>query len=228
MAALLETSDERPSEDISSEAFMPKDTLDQPCDVVLVVEDGKHFKAHRQVLSKASSFFEKLLNSDMRESKEGIVRLEMFSESVMRNALEFIYTGHVQILTEDNARDLIVMADYLFLQNLKTVAEITLLQKLNVFNCLSTYYFSKEYQCEELFLQTRKYILANFSAVFAGSGVNMSSKEVEMWISSDDVVVSAEEDVLKFILEWTDHDKSERKKHFWRVISSRSTGIHIA
>lgn len=59
----------------------------------------------------------------MKESKEGIVRLEMFSESVMQNILEFIYTGKLQILDEDNAKDLIIMADYLFLQNLKTRAE---------------------------------------------------------------------------------------------------------
>ncbi len=69
---------------------MPKDTIDQPCDVILVVKDGKQFKAHRHVLSDASPFFEKLLNSDMKESKEGVVRLEMFSESVMGNTPEKI------------------------------------------------------------------------------------------------------------------------------------------
>ncbi|KAL9962966.1 hypothetical protein ACROYT_G032124 [Oculina patagonica] len=136
MAALLETPDnsETPSKEIVSEVLTPKDTLDQPCDVILVVENGKEFKAHKQVLSEASPFFEKLLNSDMKESKEGVVRLEMFSESVMGNTLEFIYTGNVQILTEDNARDLIIMADYLFLQNLKTLAGGGLLQGYNPFS----------------------------------------------------------------------------------------------
>ena len=121
------------SKEVFSEFFVPEDKLDQPYDVVLVAENGKEFKAHRQVLSEASPFFEKLLSSDMKESKEGIVRLEMFSESVVGSTLEFIYTGHVRILTEDNARDLIVMADYLFLKNLKTLAEEVLQQKLNPF-----------------------------------------------------------------------------------------------
>ena len=200
-----------------SGVFMPEDTLDHPCDVVLVVEDGKEFKAHRKVLSEASPFFEKLLSSDMKESKEGIVRLEMFSESVMAATLEFIYTGHVQILTEDNARDLIVMADYLFLQKLKTLAENVLAQKLNISNCISTYYFSQRYQCEELLSKSKKFILANFTAVYAANRedvLNMSSKEVEMWISSDEIDVSAEEDVFKIILAWIDHDKDKRKKYF--------------
>ena len=102
-----------------SELFIPNDTLYQPCDVVLIVKDGKQFKAHRQVLSEASLFFEKLLNSDMKESQEGIVRLEMFAESVMAATLQFIYNGDVQISTEHDARDLIVLADYLFLEKLK-------------------------------------------------------------------------------------------------------------
>ena len=75
----------RPRKD--NELFMPKDTSDQRCDVILLVEDGKEFKGHKQVLSKASSFFEKLLNSDMKESREGIVRLEMFSESAIRKSI---------------------------------------------------------------------------------------------------------------------------------------------
>ena len=54
----------------------------------------------------------KLLNSDMRESNEGIVRLEMLSEVFLRDILEFIYTGNVQMSANDNAQDLIAMADY--------------------------------------------------------------------------------------------------------------------
>ncbi|KAL9957018.1 hypothetical protein ACROYT_G038598 [Oculina patagonica] len=206
-----------PGREVCSEVFMPKDTLDQPCDVVLIVEDGKEFKAHRQVLSEASPFFEKLLNSDMKESKEGIVRLETFSESVVGNTLEFIYTGNVQILTEDNARDLIVMADYLFLENLKTLAEGVLTQKLNASNCISIYYFSERYQCTELFSNTKKFILANFSAVYVASRqeiLNMSRKEVHMWISSDEINLTAEEDVFNIILAWINHDKPKRKKYF--------------
>ena len=206
-----------PNNESFNELFTPNHTLDQPCDVVLVVEDGKQFKAHRKVLSEASPFFEKLLSSDMKESKEGIVRLEMFSESVMAATLEFIYTGHVKILSEDNARDLIVVADYLLLQKLQILAEGVLAQKLNLSNCISIYYFSERYQCEDLFSKSKKFILANFKAVFAANRedvLKMSSKEVEMLISSDEIDVSAEEEVFNFILSWIDHDKGRRKEYF--------------
>ena len=200
-----------------SELFVPKETTDQQCDVILLVEDGKEFKAHKQVLSKASSFFEKLLNSDMTESREGIVRLEMFSESAMRNTLQFIYTGDVHILAEDNARDFVVSADYFFLPNLKTLAEEALVKMLNTSNCISAYYFSQTYQCEELSAKIEECILANFTAVYETNReevLNMSNKEIKMWLSSDEINVSAEEDVFKIILAWIDHDRNKRQKYF--------------
>ena len=200
-----------------NELFMPRETPDQRCDVILVVEDAKEFKAHKQVLSEASPFFEKLLNSDMKESREGIVRLEMFSESAMRNTLQFIYTSDVQILAEDNARDLVVSADYFFLPNLKTLAEAAMIQMLTVSNCVSVYYFSQRYQCEELLAKSVNYIFANFTAVYETNRevvINMSSKEMEMGLSSDEINVSAEEDVFKIILTWIDHDRNKRQKYF--------------
>ena len=210
-------SSEQVSQSRRKELFIPNDTVDQPCDVVLMVKDYGEFKAHRRVLTAASPFFEKLLNSDMKESQEGVVRLEMFAESIIAATLQFIYTGDIQIIAEETARDLIVVADYLFLEKLKFLAGEVLAQMLNTSNCISTYYFAERYQCEELLSNTNKFIRANFSSIFAANrkGVlNMSSKEVEMWISSDEIDVSAEEDVFKIILAWIDHDRSGRKIFF--------------
>ena len=199
--------------------FLPRETHDHPYDVTLVVEDGKEFKAHRRILTEASPFFEKLLNSDMREAKEGVARLEMLTETGLGDILEFIYTGSVQISAGDNAQDLIAMADYLLLPKLKTLAEEVLVgnvaQMLNDSNCLSIYFFAQRYQCEQLISDTTKFILANFSTVAKTEDfLNMSFEQVEKWISSDEIDINAEEDVFKIILTWIDRDNNERKKYF--------------
>ncbi|XP_078354727.1 kelch-like protein 40 [Oculina patagonica] len=200
---------------MKQDIFMPQETHDNPFDITLVVEDGTEFKAHRKVLSEASSFFEKLLNTDMMESKKGVVRLEMLTEAGLGAVLEFIYTGDVQILTEDDARGLIEMADYLFILPLKFLARRVLAQMLNTSNCISVYYFAERYQCEELTSGAKKFIHANFTNVAkAEEFLNMPSEEVNQWISSDEINVSAEEDVFNIILAWIDHNKSERKKYF--------------
>ena len=68
------------------------------CDVTLVTKDDKEFKAHRNILSATSPFFCKLLQSYMKENREGIVRFEEISGAVMEDVLEFIYTGSVEIM----------------------------------------------------------------------------------------------------------------------------------
>ena len=184
-------------------------------DVTLVVEDGKEFKVHRQVLSEASPFFEKLLNTDMIESREGVARLDMLTEAGLRDILEFIYTGSVQISIGSHARDLIEMADYLCIPKLRTLAGGVLAQELDTSNCISTYYFAKRYHCEELVSDARELIFKKFTIVGKAEEFrNLSSDEVKQWISSNEIQVSAEEDVFVIILSWIGSNHSERRKYF--------------
>ena len=146
MEASLRTNGDIPSS--RQVCHNPQKALDHPFDVTLVVENGKQVKAHRRVLSDGSPFFEKVLNTDMKESKEGIIRLEMLTEVCLRDILEFIYTGNVQISGEGNARELIAMADYLVLPRLKTIAErfLARILRLEVTNAISTYLFADRYR----------------------------------------------------------------------------------
>ena len=214
MEAAKQAAAEIPSR-IRQQFFAPQETLDHPFDVTLVAEDGKEFRAHRRVLSEASPFFEKLFNSDMRESNEGLIRLEMLTGASLSDILEYIYTRIVQITAEDNARDLIAMADYLVLPHRKTIAGKFLAQTLNASNSISTYHFAERFRCDELISDAKNFIFENFATVAATEDfLNLSSEQVKMWISSDEINVSAEEDVFTIILTWIDHDKNKRKKYF--------------
>ena len=44
--------------------------------------------------------------------------------------------------------------------------------------------------------------------------LNLEAKEVEKWLSRDDISVETEADVFKIVLEWIEHSKSERKALF--------------
>ena len=188
---------------------------DQPCDITLVVNDGKQFRAHRNVLSNASSFFEKMLESDWKESREGVIRLESLTGEIIKDILEFIYSDSVHLRSVERAEDLIVAADYLFLPNLKVIARRFIEQSLSMSNYSSVYEFARRYQCVELMANIKKFMSINFAFV-ANEGflLNLPSHEVEQLISRDDLYVSAEDDVFKFIVKWIYHDKKERKKNF--------------
>ena len=186
-----------------------------PSDITLAVKDGKEFQSHRSVLSQASSFFEKLFNSDMKENNEGVIRLEMVAESQMADILEFIYTGSVQISTQENAENLIELADYLLLSNLKAFAGKCLEKHITTANCISIYHLAEKYLCQGLIASCRKFIHSNFSSVAESDDfLNLSSHEVEKWISSDEIAIDDEENVFELILRWIDHDKSQRRVQF--------------
>ena len=187
--------------------------------MALIIGDGKKLEAHRSVLSEASPFFEKLLGSDMKEAKEGVVSMEMITELGLREVLEFIYTGSVQISAEDNAQDLITLADYLILPHLKDLAARTLQRNLNSSNSLSMYYLEEKFRCEALMSNTRNFILANFTSVTKSEEFfNLSCEEVKMWISRDELHVDCEDDVFIVIVAWIYHNKQDRRKNFSELI----------
>ena len=71
------------------------------------------------------------------------------------------------------------------------------------------------YQCDELITNTRKFIHANFASVVEmDEFLNLEAKEVERWISSDEISVAVEADVFEIVLKWIEHDKSNRKASF--------------
>ena len=74
-------------------------------------------------------------------------------------------------------------------------------------NCLSTFYLAEIYQCDELINNSRKFIHANFVSVAEmDEFLNLEAKEVERWISSDDISVAVEADVFKIILKWIEQN----------------------
>ena len=187
---------------------------DYLCDITLVTNDDREFKAHRNVLSAASPFFCKLLESDMKENREGIVRFEEISGTVMEDVLEFIYAGTVEV-TQENAKELIAAGNYLMILSLKTVSERFLEAEMSNSNCISTFYLAEKYDCDELMNNSRRFVLENFRFVAAlDEFLNLEAKEVEKWLSSDDISVETEADVFKIVLEWIEHGKSERKAFF--------------
>ena len=184
------------------------------CNITLVAKEGNEFKAHRNVLSAASPFFSKLLQSEMKEKEEGVIRFEEISKSILSDVLEFIYTGSVEI-NEKNARDLIIAADYLLLESLKTISGRFLEKQMSSYNCISTIHFAEKYRCEELVLRSTKFIQDNFTSVAKSDEfLNLEAEEVEKWISSENILVAAEEDVFRIILKWIEQNKGERKDKF--------------
>ena len=200
---------------------------DSFCDVTIAVKD-KEFKAHKAVLAAASPFFLTLLTSNMKESNEQMIKVELeeATESVMEDALKYLYTGNVTVV-EERAHNLIATANFLLLPSLKTMAGNILKEAVSTENCLFNYYFAEKYECVELKEKCREVINSNFSVVMETEDfLNLDVKQVVEWVLSDDVIVNAEEDIFQGIVKWVSHNKSEREDYFLELLSQvRMTSV---
>ena len=191
---------------------------EQFCDVVLEVcngEDQARFNAHRVVLCAASPFFYSALNNDMKESKEGLIRLQDTSKVAIEELLDYLYTGHVNV-TQHNAFDLLKIADFLVIPSLKEVSSKFIIQTLSSSNCLMVYYLAVNYQCIELQEKARDFVFGNFTSVVEHEDfLNLTVSELEEWISSDEIRVRGEEDVFQAVVKWAEKRGSgDREKFF--------------
>ena len=221
MAAVSEGVSEPMTADHSQHCLQLTDRLEilrkneRFCDVIVEVK-GKEFKAHKAVLAAASPFFLTLLESNMRESNEHLIKVELeeATASIMEDVLKYVYTGNVSV-TEESAHNLIATADYLLLPGLKSLVCDFLKGILATENCVFNYYFAERYQCMNLMEECRELIKSNFSAVMETDDfLNLDVRHVSKWVSSDDITVKAEEEVFKGIVKWVNHNKSEREKEF--------------
>ena len=190
------------------------------CDVVLEVyngEDQARFNAHRVVLCAASPFFYSALNNDMKESKEGLIRLEDMSKVAIEELLDYLYTGHVDV-TQHNAFDLLKIADFLVIPSLKEVSSKFIIQSLSSSNCLMAYYWAVNYRCFDLQEKARDFIYANFTRVVEHEDfLNLTISEVEEWISSDEIRVRGEEDVFQAIVKWAEQNGDGERETFFEL-----------
>ena len=193
---------------------------DHFCDIVLEVGCGDNqarLKAHRIVLCAGSPFFYNALSNDMKEKKEGVIRLENTSKAVMEELIDYLYTGHVNV-TQHNAFDLLEMADFFVIPSLKDVASKFIARTLSSSSCLRAYYSALKYQCTELRKEARNFICTHFmSLVELEDFLNLSLEELEEWISSDELIVKGEEDVFQAIVKWLEGKECRERERFFEL-----------
>ena len=190
---------------------------EQFCDLILEVGSGDEkacLKAHRNILSAASPYFYKALNSNMKEKIQGVIPLEETSKSIMEGVLDYIYTGYVSVF-EENVYELFAQADYFDLPALKSFLSNFILENLSLSNCVVAHYFASKYQWEQLMRGTRAYIQSNFLSVAETECfLDLSCEQVKEWISSNEIIVDAEENVFEVVLRWSERSESRKRENF--------------
>ncbi|XP_078354444.1 kelch-like protein 7 [Oculina patagonica] len=180
------------------------------CDTTIRAH-GEDFPAHKCVLSAASQYFRALYTSQMKQTESNVVDLQEAKSPTISDVLQFIYTGKVSI-DLSNARDLVVIADFLIIPSLKSKAALILESSVKVSNCLALESFATLYNCEALKQVAVTCKFENFVAVAKSADFKgLDLERVKELISSDDINVSKEHEVYEAVIDWVKHDLPSRE-----------------
>ena len=194
------------------------------CDITLKCGERNYY-AHCCVLAAVSPFYLAMFHSGMSEVHSQVKTADLaflsVSPSVISIALDYIYGVEIEIDVE-NAFELLVVADYMLLNELKNdlgsyLAESLTLERPDL--CFETRRVAETYGCKELyeaaacFINAMFYRLSQTSAFF-----ELSLAELESYLESDDVSLS-EKERFECILSWITYSQEHREKHLGQLLN---------
>ena len=180
-------------------------------DVKIYVKD-KTFDCHKTILVAASSYFEAMFSSGMREATSGEIKFHDMEPNIMENILAFIYTGN-NYVTEENVIDVLETSLLLGIKTVSKMCENVLQQKLNVENCMEILELSYTHNCEGLKSKILASILDNFMNVMEQKNFfNLQLNVFIQLIKSDELNVISEETVLESVLKWTEKNEENARE----------------
>ena len=178
-------------------------------DVEIIVED-KSFRCHKVVLASVSQYFDAMFSSGMRECHDGVVRLKGIEYTTFVDILDFVYSGKLNICTE-NAEELLRAATLYQIKLLHQKCEEFLIQHVAVENCIGAWRLAKSHECVELAKKSWYCILESFTEVCVTEDFNyLDAEEMFEIITDDDLQVTNEEIVCDAVFRWYRFDKDNR------------------
>ncbi|KAK3753602.1 hypothetical protein QZH41_004183 [Actinostola sp. cb2023] len=132
------------------------------CDVFITAQCHE-FHAHRAVLAASSDYFKALFTTAMVEKNTDRINLDV-SAFIVEELLTFLYTGKTA-LRDDNVKELLIAADYLVLDELKSKCVDYLTSVLSFDNCIEVLSLSTHCNCPILREKVHSYILKDFHTI---------------------------------------------------------------
>ena len=180
------------------------------CDVNLTV-DGQNFSAHKAVLAANSRFFFAMFTTEMLEKDKTSASVSTITATAMESILDFMYTGRIQIHIE-NVFELLEASNYLFVEKVKKACCQFLQSVLDTENCFMILSMADAFSCNDLSQTVTQYVNREFSKVAkTESFLKLSKEEIIKFLSSDDISVENEDQLLEIITDWISYDLEARK-----------------
>ncbi|XP_069499469.1 kelch repeat and BTB domain-containing protein 12 [Ambystoma mexicanum] len=181
-------------------------------DVVLVTE-GEKFPCHRLILASFSPYFRAMFTCGLMECTQREVVLHDITVESATAILNYMYSAELQI-NNRNVQSVATAAFLMQMEDIFSVCQAYMMDHMDASNCVGIYYFAKDIGAEDLRDQAKKYLYQHFAEVSLHD--ELLAIEVDQLltlITSDDLNVSREENILDLVLRWVNHDRTVRAEH---------------
>lgn len=135
------------------------------CDYELIAPCGRKLLAHKFVLSAASPVFSAMLNSDMKEKRDGSVEITDISYEALEEMLRFLYSGKVKI-SHETVGDILSAAEKYQISHLKDKCQKFLADNLTTENTVMTLKFCKTFDLVDIQPKVDAFIRSNAELIF--------------------------------------------------------------
>ncbi|KPJ15076.1 Actin-binding protein IPP [Papilio machaon] len=189
------------------------------CDIDLISGSTK-VKAHRVVLAASCEYFDAMFSVGLEETHKGHVILPNVPPGILPMIVDFIYTGEI-IIDKATVQHLLVVADMLQLRELVSGCGEYLKRELHPSNALGIYRFAESHNCMSLAEEALAHAQVHWNLVTKGEEfLELPLQQLVTLLSSEELKVDNEAQVLYPALEWLEHDPASRRRHCFEVLSN--------
>jgi len=127
---------------------------------VTVLAESESVPANKLVLSCYSKFFESMFLSPMKERYQSEVEIKQFDGKAVRALIDFMYCGEINI-NKGNVLNLLAVADFFQMEDVKLFCFQFLEHNLNTDNCLEIIKLSTQYNVSSSLKKANSFVSDN-------------------------------------------------------------------
>ncbi|EFA10176.2 uncharacterized protein LOC658526 isoform X4 [Tribolium castaneum] len=184
------------------------------CDLTLHV-NNKIVKAHRNVLACSSPYFDSILKHHKIIREQLIIKC--LDSEIFNTILNYMYTGEITI-EHSNVEELLKLADHFIITKVIEYCIEFLGTKLNLDNCLFTYFLTQRFKLKHLGNIVENWIMSHIDDVCDGEEIiGLNVTELQEFFKNKSFVLSTAR-ALNVLSQWVLHNVEKRESHFDKLV----------
>ncbi|KAK9890866.1 hypothetical protein WA026_012210 [Henosepilachna vigintioctopunctata] len=191
------------------------------CDITLYV-NNKIIKAHRNVLACSSPYFDSILKHH-KVIKEHIT-INCLNSEIFNSVVNYMYTGEITV-EHSNVEELLKLADYFIMNKIVEYCIEFLGTKLNIDNCLFTYFLTKRFKLKHLGNIVENWIINHLDEICKREEIlQLTTSQLRDFFENKCFLLSTSK-ALNILSQWVLVNMEKREKEFDGLIKCFPTHI---